>query len=109
VIDRNARAQVRLIEDLLDLNRIMAGKVRLDVKQVSLLEIVQSVIESAEPGAKAKDIRLEARLDADTPLVAGDSDRFSKSSGTCSAMRSSSPRRAGGSRSCCSVLARTSC
>jgi PAS domain S-box-containing protein len=76
VIDRNARAQVRLIEDLLDLNRIMAGKVLLDLKQVSLLEIAQSVIESAEPGAKAKDIRLEARLDSDTPLVPGDSDRL---------------------------------
>ena len=76
MIDRNARAQVRLIEDLLDLNRIMAGKVRLDVKQVSLPEVVQSVIESAEPGAKAKDIRLEARLDPDTPLVPGDSDRL---------------------------------
>jgi PAS domain S-box-containing protein len=76
VIDRNARAQVRLIEDLLDLNRIMTGKVRLDVKQVSLVEIVRSVIESAEPGAKAKDIRLEARLDSDTPLVPGDSDRL---------------------------------
>jgi len=76
VIDRNARAQVRLIEDLLDLNRIMAGKVRLVVKQVSLLEIVQSVIESVEPGAKAKDIRLESRLEADAPPVAGDSDRL---------------------------------
>jgi len=76
VIDRNARAQVRLIEDLLDLNRIMTGKVRLDVKQVSLVEIVRSVIESAEPGAKAKDIRLEVRLDPDTPLVPGDSDRL---------------------------------
>ena len=76
MIDRNARAQVRLIEDLLDLSRIMAGKVRLDVQQVSLVEIVQSVIESAEPGAKAKDIRLEARLDPDTPLVPGDSDRL---------------------------------
>jgi len=76
VIDRNARAQVRLIEDLLDLNRIMAGKVRLDVKQVSLLAIVHSVIESVEPGAKAKEIRLESRLDEDTPLMAGDSDRL---------------------------------
>src|SRR5204862_6482495 len=69
-------AQVRLIEDLLDMNRIMAGKVRLDVKQVFLPEIVQSVIESSEPGAKAKDLRLEARLDPDTPLVSGDSDRL---------------------------------
>jgi len=76
VIDRNARAQVRLIDDLLDLNRIMAGKVRLELKQVSLLDIVQSVIESAEPGAKAKDIRLEARLDPDTPPLSADSGRL---------------------------------
>ena len=76
VIDRNARAQVRLIEDLLDLNRIMAGKVRLDLSQVFLPEIVQSVVESAAPDAKAKDIRLEVRLDPDTPLVPGDSDRL---------------------------------
>jgi len=76
VIDRNARAQVRLIDDLLDLNRIMAGKVRLDLKQVSLLDIVQSVIESAEPSAKAKNIHLEARLDPDTPPLAADSGRL---------------------------------
>ena len=67
VIDRNARAQVQLIDDLLDLSRIMAGKVRLDVQQVSLLDVVQSAIDSAEPGAQAKGIRLEARLDPDMP------------------------------------------
>ena len=76
VIDRNARAQVRLIEDLLDLNRIMAGKVRLDLKPVSLLDIAQSVVESVGPEAKAKGIAIEARLDRDTPLVRGDSDRL---------------------------------
>jgi PAS domain S-box-containing protein len=76
VIDRNARAQVRLIDDLLDLNRIMAGKVRLDLKQVSLPDLVQSVIESADPGARAKDIRIEARLDPDTPPLSADSGRL---------------------------------
>jgi len=76
VIDRNARAQVRLIDDLLDLNRIMAGKVRLDVKQVSLPDIVQHVVESAELGAKAKGIRIETRLDPDTPPLSADSGRL---------------------------------
>ena len=76
VIDRNARAQVRLIEDLLDLNRIMAGKVRLDLKPVSLVDVVQSVVESAEPDAKAKDIRLDTRIDPDTPTLSGDSGRL---------------------------------
>ncbi|HSC65169.1 MAG TPA: PAS domain-containing sensor histidine kinase, partial [Caldimonas sp.] len=76
VIDRNARAQVRLIDELLDLNRIMAGKVRLELRQVSLLDIVHSVIESAEPGAKDKDIRIEVRLDPETPLLSADSGRL---------------------------------
>ena len=76
VIDRNARAQVRLIDDLLDLNRIMAGKVRLDLKQSSLLDIVQTVVESAEPAARAKGIHLEVRLDPDTPPLAADAGRL---------------------------------
>jgi len=76
VIDRNARAQVRLIDDLLDLNRIMAGKVRLDLKQASLLDIVQTVVESAEPAARAKGIHLEVRLDPDMPSLAADAGRL---------------------------------
>ena len=76
VIDRNARAQVRLIDDLLDLSRIMAGKLRLDVEQLSILDIVQSVVESAEPGAKAKDIRLTASLDPATPPAPADGGRL---------------------------------
>ncbi len=76
VIDRNARAQVRLIEDLLDLSRIMAGKVRLDLQQASMLDIVQSAIESAEPGARAKDIRLGAILDPNPPPVSADGGRL---------------------------------
>ncbi|MEO8311013.1 MAG: PAS domain S-box protein [Caldimonas sp.] len=76
VIDRNARAQVRLIDDLLDLSRIMAGKVRLDVQQVSVPEIARSAIESAEPGAKAKDIRITAILDPSAPPVSADAGRL---------------------------------
>src|SRR6186713_1455208 len=76
VIDRNARAQVKLIDDLLDLSRIMAGKIRLDAQQVPLLEVVQAAVDSARPAAEAKDIRLTTRLDPDTPTVRGDGSRL---------------------------------
>jgi signal transduction histidine kinase len=49
VIDRNARAQVQLIEDLLDLSRIMAGRIRLDVRETDLGGVVREAIESVEP------------------------------------------------------------
>jgi PAS domain S-box-containing protein len=75
-IDRNARAQARLIDDLLDLSRIMSGKVRLDLQQLSMLDIVQSAIESAEPGAKAKDIRLAVILDTHPATVTADGGRL---------------------------------
>lgn len=62
VIDRNARAQTRLIDDLLDLGRIMAGKVRLELQPIALPEVVRAAVESVEPAAAAKDIRLTVTL-----------------------------------------------
>lgn len=76
VIDRNARAQVKLIDDLLDLSRILAGKVRLDLQPVALLEVVQAAVDSALPSAEAKGLRLTSRLDPATPAVHGDSARL---------------------------------
>ena len=76
VIDRNARAQVQLIEDLLDLSRIMSGKVRLDLQQVSLVDVVQRTVHSAEPAAAAKDIRLKVILDPTPSTVSADSGRL---------------------------------
>ncbi|HEY2201522.1 MAG TPA: PAS domain-containing sensor histidine kinase, partial [Solirubrobacteraceae bacterium] len=76
VIDRNARAQVQLIEDLLDLSRIMTGKVRLDLHQVSLPSIVEAALESARPAADAKQIRLKAMLDSIRAAVHADSTRL---------------------------------
>ena len=55
IIDRNARAQVKLIDDLLDLSRVMTGKLRLDLHQVSLASIVEAAVDSARPSA---DVRL---------------------------------------------------
>ena len=76
VIDRNARAQVQLIDDLLDLNRIMAGKIRLDLRQVALPDVVQRAIDSAMPAAQAKDIQVRSLLDPACTAVTGDSARL---------------------------------
>lgn len=76
VIDRNARAQVQLINDLLDLSRILSGKLRLDIRQISFSDVVTAAVESAKPAADAKDIRLKVMLDPIQTVVSGDSDRL---------------------------------
>ncbi len=76
VIDRNARAQVQLIDDLLDLSRIMAGKVRLDLQQVSMPDVVQKAVASAMPAAHAKDIRVRSLLDPSNTVVTADGGRL---------------------------------
>jgi len=76
VIDRNARAQARLIDDLLDLSRIMTGKLRLDLHQVSFTNIVQAAVDSLMPAAEAKGIRLKAILGAGHDIVSADSGRL---------------------------------
>ena len=76
IIERNARAQVRLIDDLLDLSRIMSGRFRLDVQQLSLLDIVRSALDSIEPSAQTKGVRLESVLDPQSVIVSGDPARL---------------------------------
>jgi PAS domain S-box-containing protein len=76
VIDRNARAQVQLIDDLLDLSRIMTGKIRLDLHQVSFSNIVEAAVDSAKPSADAKSIRLKVILGSSQDTVSADSGRL---------------------------------
>jgi PAS domain S-box-containing protein len=76
VIDRNARAQVQLIDDLLDLSRIMTGKLRLDLHKVSFSSVVEAAVDSAKPTAEAKGIRLKAILGASRDIVSADSARL---------------------------------
>jgi PAS domain S-box-containing protein len=76
VIDRNARVQVQLIDDLLDLSRIMTGKIRLDLHQVSLLSIVEAAVDSAMPAAQTKGLRLKAILGSGKDIVSADSTRL---------------------------------
>jgi PAS domain S-box-containing protein len=76
VIDRNARAQIQLIDDLLDLSRIMTGKIRLDLQQVSFASIVEAAVDSAMPSASAKNIRLTAIYGASRDIVSADGARL---------------------------------
>jgi PAS domain S-box-containing protein len=76
IIERNAKAQVQLIDDLLDLSRILAGQLRLDVQRVALADVIRAAIESAQPGADAKGVRLESILDARRGVVSGDAGRL---------------------------------
>jgi PAS domain S-box-containing protein len=76
VIERNARAQVQLVNDLLDLSRILAGQVRLDVQRVALAEVIAAAVESSQPTAHAKSIRLEKILDPRSSIVSGDPGRL---------------------------------
>jgi PAS domain S-box-containing protein len=75
VIDRNARSQVHLIDDLLDLSRIMAGKVRLDLQQISIDDVVQAAIDSARPTADAREIELKYVFDPIPATVNADPSR----------------------------------
>ena len=76
VIERNAAAQVRLIDDLLDVSRIVTGKMRLDVRPVDMAAAVEGAVESVRHAAQAKEIRLESVLDPRAGPVNGDPDRL---------------------------------
>jgi signal transduction histidine kinase len=74
-IDRNARIQARLIDDLLDIGRIVAGNLRLDLQPVELAGIVEQSIETVQPSASAKGICIASQLDGRSPLL-GDASRL---------------------------------
>lgn len=71
-IDRNARLQSRLIEDMLDVSRIMSGKLRLDAQPVDLTSVINAAVETLRPAADAKQIRVYVVLDYGAGLVLGD-------------------------------------
>ncbi|HEY7087252.1 MAG TPA: PAS domain S-box protein [Tepidisphaeraceae bacterium] len=75
-IDRNARVQTQLIEDLLDMSRIVSGKLRLDVQQVDLSLVVRAAIESMQPAADARGVRVATVLDPRAGPVTGDPNRL---------------------------------
>ncbi len=75
-IDRNARAQAHLIDDLLDVSRIITGKVRLQIRQVDLRVVLVGVADGLRPTAKARGIELVASAASGSCWVLGDVDRL---------------------------------
>jgi signal transduction histidine kinase/CheY-like chemotaxis protein len=75
-IERNARAQAQLIDDLLDMSRVIAGKLRLDVQSTMPHAFTESAIETVRPAATAKNIRLETMIDPGAGPVTGDPARL---------------------------------
>src|SRR5881296_2266682 len=76
IIERNTRVLAQLIEDLLDVSRIITGKLRLDVRSVNLVSVVGAAMEAVQAAADAKAIRLEANLDPYLGPVSADPDRL---------------------------------
>jgi PAS domain S-box-containing protein len=75
-IVRSARAQRHLIDDLLDISRIITGKLRLAVRPVELAPLIESVVDGVRPAADARSIRLRTALDSRTNQISGDPDRL---------------------------------
>jgi len=75
-IDRNARAQARLVDDLLDMSRIIGGRLSLEMEVVDLGKVLEAMVTSSEPAAKAKGIHLGLDVEPGEGLVLGDPNRI---------------------------------
>jgi signal transduction histidine kinase len=75
-IERNTTSLAQIVEDVLDISRIVSGKIRLNVQPVDLPDIVQSAINAVTPAADAKTIRVEAVLDPQASPISGDPERL---------------------------------
>lgn len=76
VIERNARIQAQLVEDLLDISRIRTGQFRINACPIEIREVIDSAIESVAPAIAAKNIRLERDFDRRIGLISGDAERL---------------------------------
>jgi signal transduction histidine kinase len=75
-IERNARRQARLVEELLDVSRLVRGQIRLNLSGVSLSAVIDEAIESMRPAVEAKKLQLVKRLDSPARTIRGDADRL---------------------------------
>jgi PAS domain S-box-containing protein len=76
VIERNVSAQTQIVEDLLDISRIVSGRMKLTVQPVRLAEVIEAALESVRLSAEARGIRIETELVAPDAVVNGDPDRL---------------------------------
>jgi PAS domain S-box-containing protein len=75
-IERNAKTQTQLIEDLLDISRIIRGKLRLNVRTCNLIAIIEAALDTVRLAAQAKDIHIQTSFDSKAALVSGDGERL---------------------------------
>jgi len=76
VIERNAWAQKQIIEDILDVSRVITGKLQLKVGPVDLVTVVDGALDAVRPALEAKDIEIETIIDAGLKMISGDPDRL---------------------------------
>jgi PAS domain S-box-containing protein len=76
IVERNAAALTQLVEDILDVSRIISGKVRLNIQPVDLPTVVHLAVESLLPAAEAKQLRVQTTVDPSAGPISGDPDRL---------------------------------
>ena len=76
VIERNAETQIRLIEDVLDVSRIITGKMALAMEPLNVRDVLRATIDAVRPATQAKGVRLDAHLDHDDAVVCADAHRL---------------------------------
>ncbi|HUK36959.1 MAG TPA: PAS domain S-box protein, partial [Vicinamibacterales bacterium] len=75
-IERNARALAKLVEDVLDVSRIISGKMRLHAQPINLGDVVRHAVEGIVPAADAKGVHVQTTIDERLPVIRGDADRL---------------------------------
>jgi len=75
-IERNARAQAQLVSDLLDISRVITGKLRINARPVDITNSLESALESIRPAAEARQIQIEVEREPYATVVTGDADRL---------------------------------
>ena len=75
-VERNASALTQIVEDILDVSRIISGKIRLNIQPVDVADVVKNAVDTMTPAADAKQIRLQMILDSDAGPISGDPDRL---------------------------------
>jgi len=76
VVERNAWAQKQIIEDILDVSRVITGKLQLNLSPVDLVTVVDAALDAVRPAMEAKQIRIETLIDSSLRLISGDADRL---------------------------------
>ncbi len=76
VIERNAWAQKQIIEDILDVSRVITGKLQLNLSPVDLVTVVDAALDAVRPAMEAKEIKIETFIDASLRMISGDADRL---------------------------------